>query len=664
MSEFTLKNAPAAASNAHISANFNPATAARLGAALARHGFHLPAPTTDGQMLVTPLCDVSAEGSSDVNRLIPGLSVIYQVPDHYAAADNRTAFAPLYSLTMSPTTDMMASGRAAIVDSSGKQLAVALSQSSALSGLEGVFRVIELLEQATHHLSTLEPSEQSAREAFEARVTLCKSVIDAVHTARSETPVFYPVFLTVAGNPLNPKNRSNLVRCGDRWAIGGGVTEDKQVKMVQTLVDLVQSQCKLTPNKPYLRKLNSTFQLFSPAKNPSIRTCGARIYRQGQTPVGTNDDGHTNALCAHLGAVANFLGQDGIDNVFNTLHASFPSLLDITEQTVVSRLKEHIGIPATILTLVGSSGTGKTEGVHDLNKHFKIQLPNRTAMHSFQCHPGATASDMIGRINQVLHDGNLRAEWADGPLAKAWKSAAGSATKPPKLTIFFADEINRMPMAELQAFIAMLSPDKEGYLYLQTRKSVLSPLTGEYEVEVLRAPAKNLIFISAMNAGAGFQVEQLDLAIFSRMRIIFIGYNVDSLVATLKYQMNVDAADIPVWNSLLTGFLASVLDNTLRAPLDLRQINRILEELKHANLPKSFNNEDKIAFGMMKAISDFVTFTSTGALSESEIEAILVIISSSTPNRTISSLDDLYAEGQEAIADSACKHIVDQFLLN
>lgn len=212
------------------------------------------------------------------------------------------------------------------------------------------------------------------------------------------------------------------------------------------------------------------------------------------------------------------------------LHALFQQYPDFTKQMVYGyqkivseKLQEENTLSLAELAFrvpvlfEGERGAGKTKESRDYARR-----------NNFKCvevggHEGLESTDMLGYL---VPYGAGQMVWKDGPLSQAFRLA----TKQPVVLII--DELLRIRMRELSILLTALSPD-DGVYRLRTGR-ILEVVDGVAEEEILECDVSNLCVIATTNVGAGYAVDELDLALAER----FVILRKDTSVAELTKILN------------------------------------------------------------------------------------------------------------------------------
>jgi len=101
--------------------------------------------------------------------------------------------------------------------------------------------------------------------------------------------------------------------------------------------------------------------------------------------------------------------------------------------------------------------------------------------------------------------------WLDGALTAAFRKALKAKT------VLLFDELLRVPARELSILVGALTPDSSGNYRLRTNRLV-DEVDGVGETETLVVPMENLHIIGTTNAGADFDVDNIDVALQDRFR--------------------------------------------------------------------------------------------------------------------------------------------------
>jgi hypothetical protein len=162
------------------------------------------------------------------------------------------------------------------------------------------------------------------------------------------------------------------------------------------------------------------------------------------------------------------------------------------------------------------------EGDRGAGKTFEARAFARAGGYAYveaNGHEGVEAPDLLGFLVPVSTSEMV---WKDGPLAKAFRSAAKAKT------VLLIDEILRIRQRELSVLLTAFSPDN-GYYRLPTGR-VLEVVDGVGVEEVLLAPVENLAVIATTNVGSEYAVDTLDPALAER----FMPIRKDTELSTLK----------------------------------------------------------------------------------------------------------------------------------
>jgi hypothetical protein len=227
------------------------------------------------------------------------------------------------------------------------------------------------------------------------------------------------------------------------------------------------------------------------------------------------------------------------------------------------------------LLVKGGQGSGKTYGAREWGKKFDYYV-------EFGFTPETMPSDMFGFPT-------AKTDWVDGPIAKAWRSAAAG-----KKVFVLLDEIYRGQGAARDSMLTPLTArtiNGKNYYAINTGRPIIDPVTGVEGTEELLAPAENLAIVATTNVGARFNVNPGDDAEKERFIIIHVEVDepklrsvVGAAVAAKKFSPAVTNQVIEFWKECRV--LAA--DNFIEICPSTRILTQgVLFAYNEADVPKS-----------------------------------------------------------------------------
>ncbi|WP_273455025.1 AAA family ATPase [Nevskia ramosa] len=227
-------------------------------------------------------------------------------------------------------------------------------------------------------------------------------------------------------------------------------------------------------------------------------------------------------------------------------------------------------------------------------------------------HEGLESADLIGHMIRTP-DGGMA--WKDGKLSEAFRYASLSLK-----TVLFVDEILRIRRREMSVLVSALAPGADGLLRLGTGRP-LAVENGLAQEEVLTCDPANLWVVATTNAGAGYEVDDMEEALSDRFPIIV---SMEGSAIELRAKLGPTIAS--------KGFSTAVLDKMVKfweTATRLRsqgELNRIVN-LRHLSEVIDMADSDRDLLPLMQdRIPQWADRDTDGALIAGQVKTINTLL--------------------------------------
>mgnify|MGYP003390263703 CR=1 FL=1 len=325
-------------------------------------------------------------------------------------------------------------------------------------------------------------------------------------------------------------------------------------------------------------------------------------------------------MCKHARGVFEMLhGQaGGIPAVLDEMQSHANTVLGVSGPSAAATTAAAVDPTVAKLTryafkrntiLLGPKGWGKSWAVGMYLAENKVD----EVVH-IGGHEGLESADLIGHMIRTP-DGGMA--WKDGKLTEAFRWASLSLK-----TVLFIDEILRIRRREMSVLVASLAPGADGMLRLGTGRP-LAVENGLAQEEVLVCDPANLWVVATTNAGAGYEIDDMEEALSDRFPIIL---SMEGSAAALRAKLGpaIDAK----------GFPDSVLDKMVKfwaTATRLRtqgELNRIVNLRHLSEVIAMADTEGEILSLMEDRIPQWVDRDTDGTLIAAQVKTINTLLKS------------------------------------
>lgn len=241
-------------------------------------------------------------------------------------------------------------------------------------------------------------------------------------------------------------------------------------------------------------------------------------------------------ICRH---VKHLLKVVDVENFIPVLEKEYDEYMDTSAKPTTSSsddiAKMHRYAFKKHVLFTGRRGFGKTFGAYQYLDDQKIPSKNIFEVGGFE---GLESIDLLGqnipfvkeikkekKSVKLVANNSFSSEdstehiqdlvWMDGALTAAFRNASKGIK-----TVLLIDELLRIPSRELSILIASLTPDNKGFFTLRTRRILGLDKDGCGIEEVIKVKKENLWVVATTNIGSGYDVDDVDLALYDRFMII------------------------------------------------------------------------------------------------------------------------------------------------
>lgn len=217
--------------------------------------------------------------------------------------------------------------------------------------------------------------------------------------------------------------------------------------------------------------------------------------------------------------------------------------------------------------LFGPKGTGKSHAAREYGQSDGVTYIE------YGVHEGTEGFDLLGQTIPF----NGKWVWRDGPMTEAFRKGARG-----EKIVLCLDELLRMRVTHRSALLSAFS-EYRGHYTLRTGR-ILSEQDGVGQEETIQCPVANLFLVGTTNVGDQYSLDELDDALRSRFKLVYMPDNEDvlrnALAETLALKADWKEAEKDTVSKALTDAvsksLAGVKSGALRSSIDLRAVKRVI----------------------------------------------------------------------------------------
>jgi hypothetical protein len=253
-------------------------------------------------------------------------------------------------------------------------------------------------------------------------------------------------------------------------------------------------------------------------------------------------------------------GEEEEEHVVETVVDTEPQIS--TAEKMVNFLNATRTNPCII---VGPTGSGKTTQVGKwADESFGVDN-----VYTYRGHSTTDKSDMVGLYIRRKND----MVYSAGPITKAFLKAREGET-----VCIIVDEIGRIPDAEKDFLVGLLTPNHKDEYCLDTNKAV-EGTDGFWFTETICVPKERIMFIGMTNIGSGYNTELGDNAFVERFK-----FHIQPNVINVNSSVPLVASFIDAYGDLFSMSSEGLM------PLNWRHITELEKAIERGQDGKEFIN--------------------------------------------------------------------------